>query len=181
MGKLSNVRVAILATDGFEQSELTSPMSALQTEGADVDVISLSEGSIKGWQGNDWGDTVTVNHTLTQVKAEEYDAIVLPGGLINPDALRVDQKSVDFVRHFVNANKPIGAICHGPWILINADGVKGRRMTSWPSLEVDLKNAGANWVNEEVVVDQGLVTSRKPDDLPAFNTKLVEEIREGRH
>lgn len=180
-GRLSGRKVAVLATDGFEQVELTKPIEALKAEGATVEVVSPKAGEIQGFNHHDKGDTFAVDRELAQADAGSYDAIVLPGGVINPDALRLEPKAIDFIRSFAQAGKPIAAICHGPWTLINAEAVDGRRMTSWPSLEADLKNAGADWVDEEVVVDQGLVTSRKPDDLPAFCRKMVEEFAEGAH
>jgi protease I len=179
--KLEGKRVAILATDGFEQSELESPRDALQKDGAIPTIVAPESGSIRGWRDGDWGDNVDVDVTLAEANPADYAALVLPGGVINPDALRMNDEAVDFVRHFVDSGKPIGAICHGPWTLINADGVKGKRMTSWPSVRTDLENAGAKWEDSEVVVDRGLVTSRNPDDLPAFNAKLIEEVCEGRH
>jgi protease I len=178
---LSGKTVAVVATDGFEQSELTEPRRALIDAGATVHVIAPHGGTIQGMQHHDKGETVKVDKTLDDVKPEDYDALVLPGGVANPDALRTDQRAVSFVRDFFTAKKPVGAICHGPWTLIEAGVVRGRKVTSWPSLKTDLKNAGAEWVDQEVVVDQGLVTSRKPEDLPAFNRKIVEEFREGRH
>lgn len=179
--RLNGRKVAVLATDGFEQVELTKPVEALRQAGAQVEVIAPHGGQIQGYNHHDKGDTVPVDRELAQANAQEYDAIVLPGGVINPDQLRLEPKAIDFVRSFVSANKPIAAICHGPWTLINAQGVQGKTMTSWPSLETDLKNAGAQWVDQEVVVDKGLVTSRKPDDLPAFCAKMIEEFAEGRH
>lgn len=179
--KLTGKIVAVVATDGFEQSELTEPRRALMEAGAAVHVIAPHGGTIQGMQHREKGDKVNVDKTLDQVRAEEYDALVLPGGVANPDALRTDKRAVNFVRAFAKDKKPIGAICHGPWMLVEADIVRGRTMTSWPSLRTDLKNAGAEWVDREVVVDHGLVTSRKPDDLPAFNRKIVEEFCEGRH
>ncbi|HEX4095103.1 MAG TPA: type 1 glutamine amidotransferase domain-containing protein [Caulobacteraceae bacterium] len=179
--RLSGKKVAVLATDGFEQSELQKPVAALHEAGATVEVVSPKAGKIQGYQHHDKGATVRVDRDLTQAKAEDYDSIVLPGGVMNPDALRLEPKAIAFVRAFAKAGKPIAAICHGPWTLINAQAVEGKRMTSWPSLEADLTNAGAHWVDEEVVVDGGLVTSRKPDDLPAFCAKMIEEFAEGRH
>ncbi len=173
--------VAVLATDGFEEVELTRPVEALKAAGASVEVISPKTGRIQGYNHHDKGDTVPVDRDLAHADADHYDAIVLPGGVMNPDALRMEPKAVDFVRAFAEAGKPIAAICHGPWTLINAEAVEGKRMTSWPSLKADLRNAGAEWVDEEVVVDHGLVTSRKPDDLPAFCAKMIEEFAEGRH
>lgn len=180
--QLTGKKVAILATDGFEQDELLSPLKALREAGADVQVVSPSEESkIKGWKHTDWGKKVKVDRSLNEVNGEEFDALVLPGGVMNPDHLRRDPLVLEFVKSFFKAGKPVGAICHGPWTLINAGVVRGRKMTSYATIQTDLKNAGANWVDEEVVVDNGLVTSRKPDDLPAFNAKLIEEIAEGFH
>lgn len=179
--RLKGKRIAILATNGFEQSELEEPKKALEEAGAQADVVSLSEGQIRGWKHTDWGSSVPVDATVANVSADGYDGLVLPGGVINPDRLRVDETAVRFVRSFVESGKPIAAICHGPWTLINAGGVSGRKVTSWPSLQADLTNAGAHWVDQQVVVDRGLVTSRKPDDLPAFNRKMIEEFAEGRH
>ncbi|MEW6017032.1 MAG: type 1 glutamine amidotransferase domain-containing protein [Pseudomonadota bacterium] len=179
--RIEGRKVAVLATDGFEQSELEQPVAALTAAGATVHVIAPKGGDIQGWQHHDKGRTTAVDVELKHAKAEDYDALVLPGGVINPDALRLEKKAIAFIGAFVQAGKPIGAICHGPWTLIDAGGVEGRTMTSWPSLETDLKNAGAKWVDKEVVVDQGLITSRKPDDLQAFCRKLIEEIAEGRH
>ena len=179
--QLNGKRIAILATNGFEQSELEEPKKALEAAGARTEVVSLNEGQIRGWKHTDWGSSVRVDATVSNVSADKYDGLVLPGGVINPDKLRMDDKAVSFVRGFVESGKPIAAICHGPWTLINAGGVNGRKVTSWPSLQADLTNAGAHWVDQQVVVDQGLVTSRKPDDLPAFNRKMIEEFAEGRH
>lgn len=179
--KLSGKRIAVLATDGFEQSELLEPLKALREAGATPEVVSPKSGRIRGWNHTDWGQEVDVDLELISADADEYDALVLPGGVMNPDHLRIDKRAVQFIKAFVDARKPIAAICHGPWPLIEAGGVKGRRMTSWPSLATDLRNAGAQWVDEEVVVNKGLVTSRKPDDLPAFNRKMIEEIAEGVH
>jgi protease I len=180
--QLTGKKVAILATDGFEQDELLSPLEALRDAGAEVQVVSPSEESkIKGWKHTDWGKKVKVDLPLNEANGEKFDALVLPGGVMNPDHLRRDPLVLEFVKSFFRAGKPVGAICHGPWTLIDAGVVRGRTMTSYASIQTDLKNAGANWVNEEVVVDHGLVTSRKPDDLPAFNAKLIEEIAEGIH
>jgi protease I len=179
--QLRGKRVAALVDNGFEQSELLEPKQALEAAGARVDVVSPQSTIVKGWQHTDWGQDVTVDITLDNARADEYDALLLPGGVMNPDKLRMNPTAVAFVRTFVNASKPIAAICHGPWTLIEAWSVNGRRMTSWPSLQSDLKNAGARWINEECVVDNGLVTSRKPDDIPAFNKKMIEEFAEGRH
>jgi len=181
MKDLSSKRVAIVATDGFEQSELVEPKKALEAAGATTEVISLQSGRIRGWAGKDWGDEVAVDAVIEDASADDYDALVLPGGVMNPDKLRTNDAVLAFVRAFFEQGKPVGAICHGPWTLINAGVVKGRHLTSWPSLQVDLQNAGATWTDEEVVSQNGLVTSRKPADLPAFNRKLIEEIAEGVH
>ncbi len=174
-------RIAILATDGFEQSELLEPKKALDTAGAKTEVVSPKEGKIRAWNKKDWGTEISVDRTLKNANPEDYDALMLPGGVMNPDHLRMDSSAVNFVRHFVTQGKPIAAICHGPWTLIEAGGVSGKKMTSWPSLKTDLTNAGARWVDEQVVTDHGLVTSRKPDDIPAFIDKMIEEVAEGRH
>jgi protease I len=178
--KLKGKRIAILATDGFEQVELTEPQKFLKNEGAEVDVISLKSGSIKGWDKTDWGDKVAVDKVLSDVSATNYDALVLPGGQINPDKLRIEPTAVAFVREFAQAGKVIAAICHGPWTLIEADAVQGKHMTSWPSLKTDLRNAGAEWQDSEVVVDGNLITSRKPEDLDAFNQKIQELLLAGK-
>jgi protease I len=179
--KLKGKRFAILATNGFEQSELEEPKRALEAEGARTEIVSLAQGQIRGWKHTDWGNSVAVDVKIEEANPDNYDGLMLPGGVINPDKLRMDPEAVDFVRAFIRSGKPIAAICHGPWTLINAGGVRGRKLTSWPSLQVDLENAGAHWVDQQVVVDQGLVTSRKPDDLPAFNQKMIEEFAEARH
>jgi len=178
---LSGKKVAILATDGFEQDELFSPLEALKKAHADVKIVSPSEENIKGWNHTDWGRTAHVDLKLAEAQPENFDALVLPGGVINPDHLRREPAAVDFVKSFFEAGKPIAAICHGPQMLIEADVVRGRKVTSFSSIKTDLKNAGAEWVDQEVVVDQGIVTSRSPDDLPAFNAKMIEEISEGVH
>ena len=178
---LTGKKVAILVADGFEQVELTEPRKALEEAGAESHIVSPADGRVKGWKHDHWGDEMEVDVPLDRASADDYDALVLPGGQMNPDNLRVNEKAVAFARAFVEAGKPVAAICHGPWTLVEADVVRGRRMTSYPSIKTDLRNAGADWVDEEVVVDQGLVTSRNPDDLPAFNRKMVEEIAEGRH
>lgn len=179
--ELKNRRVAALVDNGFEQSELLEPKKALEAAGAKVDVVSPQQSKVKGWQHTDWGQEVAVDTPLESAKADDYDALLLPGGVMNPDKLRANATAVAFVKRFVEAGKPIAAICHGPWTLIEAGAVRGRRMTSWPSLRTDLANAGAQWTDAECVVDNGLVTSRKPDDIPAFNRKMIEEFAEGRH
>ncbi len=181
MSKLNGKRIAILATHGFEQSELEVPRDKLSAAGADVVVVSLKNEPIKGWQGDDWGSDVQVDMSLDDARAEDFDALVLPGGQINPDLLRVEEKAVALVRAFHDAGKPIGAICHGPWLLVEADVLRGRDATSYKSIRTDMANAGANWRDAEVVTDKGIVTSRTPDDLDAFCDKLIEEIAEGRH
>lgn len=179
--RLQGCKVAVLATDGFEQVELEKPVEALRNAGAQVEVVAPHGGQIQGFNHHDKGQMVRVDRELAQASPDQYDAIVLPGGVINPDQLRLEPKAIEFVRSFAEAKKPIAAICHGPWTLINAEAVEGKRMTSWPSLQTDLRNAGAEWVDQEVVVDDGLVTSRKPDDLSAFCDKMIEEFAEGRH
>lgn len=171
--ELHGKKVAILATKGFEEVELLEPRQALQEAGAETQVVSPRPGTVRAWKFTDWGDEVPVDVTLDAASPEEFDALMLPGGVMNPDFLRVDPKAVAFVRAFFDAGKPVAAICHGPWTVIEAGRARGRRLTSWPSLQTDLRNAGAEWVDEEVVVDGGLVTSRKPDDLPAFNREMV--------
>ncbi len=178
---LNGKKVAIVVTDGFEQVELTEPKKALEEAGATALVVAPKPGKVKGWEHTDWGDELDVDLTISAAKPEDFDALLLPGGVMNPDKLRVMPEVVDFVRRIYEAKKPIAAICHGPWTLIEAGAVEGRRMTSWPTLRTDLKNAGANWVDAPVVVDGGIVTSRKPDDIPQFNQKMIEEFAEGRH
>ncbi len=179
--KLEGLRVAILATNGFEQSELFEPKIALENAGAKVSIVSLESGEIKGWNNSDWGKSIEVDIMVKDARAEDFDALQLPGGVMNPDTLRMDKDAVNFVRNFFKSGKPVAAICHASWTLIEANVVKNRTLTSWPSLSTDLENAGAKWVDEEVVVDNGLVTSRKPQDIPAFNKKMIEEFGEGRH
>jgi protease I len=176
---LAGKTVAILATDMFEQVELTEPRRALMEAGATVHVIAPHQGPIQGMNHHDPGDKVATDRTLDDVRPDEYDALLLPGGVANPDELRTNDKAIRFIRGFYDQQKPIAAICHGPWTLIEADVVRGRTLTSWPSLKTDLRNAGANWVDQQVVVDGGLVTSRKPDDIPAFNSKVIEIFAEG--
>jgi len=179
--ELEGKNVAILATNGFEDSELRSPLEALRTAGANVMIVSIDEGEIKGWKDGEWHGTIKVDKTVNESSADQFDALVLPGGVINPDLLRRNADAVQFVKDFFKQKKPVGAICHGPWMLAEAGVLKGRKITSYVSIRTDMVNAGANWVDEEVVVDEGLVTSRSPKDLPAFNAKLVEEVREGKH
>ena len=179
--QLNGKRIAILATDGVEEVELTEPRKALQEAGASTEVIAPKSGQIRAWNHTDWGDSISVDRTLDQADPGEYDALLLPGGVMNPDHLRLDERAVNFVRAFFQAQKPVASICHGPWMLVEADVARGRKVTSYPSLKTDLRNAGAEWVDEQVVVDRGLVTSRKPDDLPAFIEKTIEEVAEGVH
>jgi protease I len=181
MGKLDGKKIAFLAADGVEQVELTEPWDAVKGEGAQPELISLEDGQIQAFNHLDHGDKIDVDKKVADADADDYDALLLPGGVANPDFLRMDENAVAFVRAFFEAGKPVGAICHAPWTLIEAGVVKGLTLTSWPSLRTDLRNAGANWVDEEVHVDKGLTTSRKPDDLPAFNAKIIEEFHEGRH
>ncbi len=178
---LNGKKVAILAAEGFEQSELEKPRAALEEAGAKTELVSPEEGSIRGWDDDDFGEAVNVDVPLKRANPGDYDALLLPGGVMNPDTLRAIPEAVSFVNHFFEAGKPVAAICHGPQILIDADVVRGRRMTSYHSIKTDLRNAGAEWVDEEVVTDQGLVTSRKPADIPRFNEKMIEEFAEGFH
>jgi protease I len=178
---LKGKRVAILATDGVEQVELTEPRKALDDAGAETVLVSPKRGKIKAWQHDKWGDELEVDATLDSARPETFDALLIPGGVMNPDALRMDTRAVEFVRAFFNESKPVAAICHGPWLLVEAGVLQGRSVTSWPSLKTDITNAGADWVDRPVVTDEGLVTSRKPDDIPAFNAKMLEEIAEGPH
>lgn len=178
--QLDGLKVAILATDGFEEVELTEPRKALDESGAETRVLSPKDSEIKGWRFTDWGDTIAVDMSLDQARPDEFDALLLPGGVINPDQLRLEPKAVAFVKAFFEANKPVAAICHGPWTIIEAGKARGRRMTSWPSLKTDLKNAGADWVDQEAVVDGNLLTSRKPDDIPAFNREMLRLFAEAK-
>ena len=178
---LQGKRIAFLATDGVEQVELTDPWEAVEQAGAEPVLVSPKEGKIQGFEHLDKGKTFKVDEAVSDASADEYDGLVLPGGVANPDALRMDEKAVSFVRSFVESGKPVGVICHGPWTLVEAEVVRGRTLTSFPSVRKDLENAGASWVGKEVVVDNGLVSSRNPDDLPAFCKKIVEEFAEGRH
>ena len=171
---LTGLRVAALVEHGFEQSELLEPREALEQAGARVDVVSPVDGAVKAWHRGTWGQEVTVDQPLAQAHPDDYGALLLPGGVFNPDRLRINEKAVQFVKAFTMSNRPVAAICHGPWTLIEADAVRDRRVTSWPSLKTDLRNAGAIWVDGEVIEDRGLVTSRKPDDIPAFNRKMIE-------
>lgn len=178
---LDKKRIAILAADGFEQSELEGPRDALETAGAAVKVVSVKPGRIVGMHHTDKGSPVSVDLTLEEANAEEFDGLMIPGGLYNPDTLRSTPAAVNFTKAFAKAGKPIAAICHGPWVLVEAGLVKGKRLTSWPAIRTDVENAGGEWVDKEVVVDNGLVTSRNPDDIPAFNRKMIEEFAEGVH
>jgi protease I len=180
-GQLSGKKIAILVADGFEQVEMTAPRHALEQAGASTYLVSPAEGQVQGWNHDQRADKFPVDVPLDEATPDDYDALVLPGGVMNPDHLRMNKQAVHFVRAFFDAGKPVAAICHGPWTIIEADAVRGRTLTSWPSLQTDLRNAGGNWVDREVVADNGLVTSRKPDDLPAFNRKMIEEFAEGVH
>jgi protease I len=172
-GKLQGIRVAILVADGFEQSELLEPKKALEAAGATTSIVSPEEGNVKGWSEKQWGKSIPIDVPLASAKADQFDALLLPGGVMNPDKLRMTPDAVKFVKSFVDAGKPVAAICHGPWTLIEAGAVRGRKLTSWPSLQTDIRNAGGTWVDEEVVVDKGLITSRKPADIPAFNREMI--------
>ncbi len=179
--KLENKKVAILATDGFEKSELFEPLEALKKEGATVHIISDKDGAIKSWDKTDWGRSIDVDMKISGANPTDYNALVLPGGVINPDKLRINQEALQFIKAFFSSGKPVAAICHAPWLLISAGVIEGRKVTSYKSIKDDVINAGGKWEDSEVVVDQGLVTSRNPDDLPAFCNKLIEEIQEGKH
>ena len=179
MTELNGKRVAILATDMFEQVELVEPRKALDDAGAETEIVSLESGEIQGFNHYDKADKLPVDKTVDEVTADDYDALMLPGGVGNPDTLRMHEDAVRFVRSFFEAGKPVGAICHAPWMLVEADVVRGRPVTSWPSLKTDIRNAGGDWQDKEVIVDDGLVTSRKPDDIPAFNEKIIEEFAKG--
>ncbi len=181
MSKLEGKKIAILATNGFEEVELTKPRKALEEEGASTYIVSPESETITSWDGNGWGHEFDVDITLEETSASEFDNLLLPGGVLNPDQLRMNDRAVQFVTGFLHAGEPIAAICHGPQILIETKEINGRKMTSYPSIKTDLMNAGAKWVDEEVVVDKGLTTSRKPADIPAFNDKMIEEFREGVH
>jgi protease I len=179
--KLKGKRVAILAADMFERVELEEPRDALKDAGAEIEIVSLKPGEIQGFDHFDPANTIKVDKTVEEVSADDYDALMIPGGVGNPDQLRGDENAVELVRSFFEQGKPVAAICHAPWVLVEAGVVRDRKLTSWPTLQTDIRNAGGNWVDEEVVVDQGLVTSRKPDDIPAFGKKMIEEFAEGKH
>lgn len=178
---LEGKSIAILATDGFEESELLEPKKALENAGAETSIISLKKGKIKGWSKGNWGKSIDVDFSLDEADPEDFDALMIPGGVMNPDKLRVDERAVEFAQDFVDSGKPIASICHGPQLLIETGILAGRKVTSWPSLRTDIINAGGHWYDAEVITDQGLVTSRKPEDIPAFNKKMIEEFMEGRH
>ena len=177
--QLNDKTIAIIVADGFEESEFLKPFEALKNAGAKVDVISLKAGKVKAWADKNWGKEYAVDKTIDEVNAEDFDGLVLPGGVMNPDQLRQNKQVVAFAKSFMDNSKPVAAVCHGPWTLVETGSLKGRHLTSYPSIQTDLKNAGANWTDEEVVVDNGLVTSRKPADLPAFCEKMIEEFAEG--
>lgn len=181
MTNISNAKIAILATDGFEKSELFEPRKQLMEAGADVTIVSLNNGLIKSWDESDWGETIAVDLMLEDAEEQDFDALVLPGGQINPDLLRVESQAIDLVKAFFKAGKPVAAICHAPWLLIEADIVKGRKVTSYKSIRTDMINAGGNWEDSPVVVDNGIITSRSPGDLDAFSRKIIEEVSEGQH
>ena len=181
MADFKSASILILATDGYERSELRVPLEELRNAGAEVKIASIKSGQIKSWDEKNWGDSVDVDLLVPDVKVEDFDALVLPGGQINPDVLRADEGAVQLVRDFVKSGKPVAAICHGPWLLVEADALRGRKATSYSSIKTDMRNAGAEWVDEAVVVDQGIITSRSPKDLQPFVAKIVEEVKEGRH
>lgn len=181
MADFKSASILILATDGYERSELRVPLEELRNAGAEVKIASIKSGQIKSWDEKNWGDSVDVDLLVPDVKVEDFDALVLPGGQINPDVLRADEGAVQLVRDFVKSGKPVAAICHGPWLLVEADALRGRKATSYSSIRTDMRNAGAEWVDEAVVVDQGIITSRSPKDLQPFVAKIVEEVKEGRH
>jgi len=181
MTTIESASILILAADGYERSELRVPLEELRKQGASVKIASIKAGEIKSWDEKDWGDSVPVDLQAADVKAEDFDALVLPGGQINPDILRANEDAVRVVRDFVKSGKPVAAICHGPWLLVEADALRGRKATSYKSIRTDVRNAGAAWTDEAVVVDNGIITSRSPEDLPAFVAKIVEEVQEGRH
>lgn len=181
MTDINSARILILATDGYERSELRVPLEELRKQGADVKIASLKPGEIKSWDEKNWGDSVPVDLTVDDVRHDEFDALVIPGGQINPDILRAEPKAVDIVRNFIKSGKVVAAICHGPWLLVEADALRGRKATSYHSIKTDVKNAGATWEDKEVVTDNGIITSRSPQDLKAFVAKIVEEVQEGRH
>ena len=174
MNELKGLKVAILITDGFEQVEMVKPRQALSAAGAQTSILSPKNDEVRGWKFTEWGDKFPVDKPLTDAQADDFDALLLPGGVMNPDKLRIEPKAVAFVKHFFDANKPVAVICHGPWTIIEAGAARGRRIASWPSLKTDLRNAGAEWVDEEVVTDEDVVSSRKPDDIPAFNRGMIE-------
>ncbi len=178
--ELQGLKVAILVTDGFEQVELTEPRKALDAAGAKTQVVSPKNGKVRGWKFTEWGDDVAVDVPLDKARADEFDALLLPGGVINPDKLRIEPKAVQFVKAFFDAQKPVASICHGPWTIIEAGAAKGRQIASWPSLKTDLRNAGAEWMDKESVTDGNLTTSRKPDDIPAFNKAMTELFKNAR-
>ena len=179
--QLRNKRIAILATDGVEQVELIEPKKALEEAGAKTEVVSPKDGKIKGWNHTDWGKDIPVDVNLKSADQSTYDGLLLPGGVMNPDHLRMEPSAVRFVKAFFDSGKPVAAICHGPWLLVEADVLRGRKLTSWPSLQTDIRNAGGEWIDQDVVTDHGLVTSRKPADIPAFTRKTIEEFAEGKH
>jgi protease I len=181
MPKISEAKILIIATDGYERSELREPLEKLKAKGADVKIASLKAGEIKSWTEGNWGDTVSPDLAIKDAKVDDYDALVIPGGVINPDKLRADETTVNFVRDFAESGKVIAAVCHGPWLLVEADVLAGRNATSYKSIRTDVENAGATWTDQEVVTDNGMITSRSPKDLPAFIAKIIEEVEEGRH